>query len=53
MLKGQGYLGCKQVLGSVRILSGGAPTTMTYNMEDFLVSCMAKYLERVVPGTTL
>ena len=30
------YLGCKHIVNSVRLPTGAAVTTMTYDMEDFL-----------------
>ncbi|MFM7990576.1 MAG: hypothetical protein ACKPKO_65775, partial [Candidatus Fonsibacter sp.] len=38
--KGAVYLGCRHVVTSLKLASGRVVTTMTYDMEDFLRSCI-------------
>ena len=47
------YLGCAQERKDVTMKDGRRVTTMTYNMEDFLGSCVTRYLELAGPGTRL
>jgi len=42
------YLGCRHIVSSVKLPAGITVTTMTYDMEDFLQSCIARY--RAVVG---
>ena len=44
------YLGCKHIVNSVRLPTGAVVTTMTYDMEDFLKSCIERY-RAVIGGT--
>jgi hypothetical protein len=37
------YLGCKHIVDSVKLPTGAVVTTMTYDMEDFLKSCIERY----------
>ena len=39
------YLGCKHEVGTIKLPSGRMATSMTYNMEEFLTSCVDRYLE--------
>ncbi|MFM7985569.1 MAG: hypothetical protein ACKPKO_40275, partial [Candidatus Fonsibacter sp.] len=41
--KGAVYLGCRHVVKSLKLASGRVVTTMTYDMEDFLRSCIERY----------
>ena len=43
--EGATYLGCKQIRGPIKLASGQMAIAMTYDMEDFLASCVAKYVE--------
>ena len=47
------YLGCRHIVATVRLLAGVTATTMTYDMEDFLKSCIARYREVVGVKTPL
>ena len=49
--KGATYLGCRQVRETIKLPSGRLATAMTYDMEDFLSSCVQKYVELAGPGT--
>ena len=51
--KGVTYLGCRLERGTIKLPNGRLATTMTYNMEDFLDSCVDKYVELAGPGTTV
>jgi hypothetical protein len=46
-LSGVVYLGCRHIVASIRLLVGVTATTMTYDMEDFLKPCIARYREAV------
>jgi hypothetical protein len=39
------YLGCSHEVGKITLPSGRIATSMTYNMEEFLTSCVDRYLE--------
>ena len=39
------YLGCNQSKGTVVLGNGHEVTTVTYDMEQFLRSCVDRYLE--------
>ena len=39
------YLGCNQSKGNVTLGNGHRVTTVTYDMEQFLRSCVDRYLE--------
>ena len=41
------YLGCRHIVATIRLPAGIAATTMTYDMEAFLQSCIARYREVV------
>ncbi|MFM7978236.1 MAG: hypothetical protein ACKPKO_02880, partial [Candidatus Fonsibacter sp.] len=45
------YLGCRHIVTALKLASGGVVTTMTYNMEDFLRSCIDRY-QKVVGNTS-
>jgi len=47
------YLGCRHILSTVRLPAGVTLTTITYDMEDFLKSCIARYREVVAAKTPL
>ena len=42
---GHKYLGCNQSKGNVTLGNGHRVTTVTYDMEQFLRSCVDRYLE--------
>ena len=46
-------LGCRHIVATVRLPVGVTATTMTYDMEDFLKSCIARYREVVGVKTPL
>ena len=46
------YLGCGHEVGTIKV-GGTLARTVTYNMEDFLTSCVSRYLELAGPGTKL
>ena len=50
--EGRVHLGCRQIVSSVKRPNGGMAFTMTYDMEDFLYSCIQKYLELAGPKTS-
>ena len=41
------YLGCRHIVATVRLPAGVIATTMAYDMDDFLKSCIARYREVV------
>ena len=43
------YLGCRHVVSSVKLPNGTTATTMTYGMEDFVQSCIEKYISVIGP----
>ena len=47
------YLGCRHIVASVRLLAGTTVTTMTYDIEDFLKSRIARYRAVVGVNTPL
>ena len=49
--KGAVYLGCRLKRSKLKLPSGKMATSMTYDMEEFLDSCVAKYVELAGPGT--
>ena len=51
--KGVVYLGCRHVVSSLKLPNGGMATTKTYDMEDFLKSCIDKNKAVVGPKVTL
>ena len=51
--KGAVYLGCRQEVNTIKLPSGRLATAMTYNMEEFLESCVNKYIELAGPGTKI
>ena len=51
--KGATYLGCRQRRTSITLPSGRVATAMTYDMEEFLDTCVQKYVELAGPGTTV
>ena len=44
------YLGCRHVVSSVKLPNGTTATTMTYDMGDFLQSCIDKYKSVIGPN---
>ena len=51
--KGAVYLGCRHVVSIIKLPNGQTATTMTYDMEDFLQSCIDKYTVVVGPKVSL
>ena len=51
--KRQVYSGCQLLVTSIKLPTGGMATAMPYNMENFLETCISRYLELVGLGTTL
>ena len=51
--KGAVYLGCRHVVSSITLPNRKTAATMTYDMEDFLKSCIDKYREAVGPKVSL
>ena len=51
--KGVTYLGCRQKRTTITLPSGQLATAMTYDMEEFLDTCVQKYVELAGPGTTV
>ena len=49
--KGATYLGCRQKRETIKLPSGRLATSMTYDMEEFLDSCVQKYIELAGPDT--
>ena len=47
------YLGCRQMVSSVKLPSGRLATTMTYAMEDCFGSCIQQNLDLSGPKTIL
>ncbi len=47
------YLGCGHEVGQIKTVGGTTAQTVTYNMEDFLTSCVERYLELAGPGTKM
>ena len=45
------YVGCRHIVATIRLLARITATTMTYDMEDFLQSRIARYRE--VVGSTV
>eukprot|EP00972_Heterocapsa_arctica_P053109 7820795-Heterocapsa_arctica.AAC.1 len=43
------YLGCGHEVGKIKTVGGVIAQTLTYNMEDFLTSCVDRYLELAGP----
>eukprot|EP00972_Heterocapsa_arctica_P064768 9556095-Heterocapsa_arctica.AAC.1 len=46
------YLGYGREVGVIK-MGGVLARTVTYNMEDFLTSCVDRYLELAGPGTLM
>ena len=42
--EGRVYLGCRQIVSSVKLPNGGVATVTAYDMEAFLEQCVEKYL---------
>ena len=38
-------LGCRQTFGTLKLPAGKEVTTMTYDMEEFLATCVTSYLD--------
>ena len=47
------YLGCRHVVSSVKLPNGTTATTMTYDMEYFLQSCIEQYKSVIGPKVSL
>jgi hypothetical protein len=43
------YLGCGHEVGTIKTVGGVIAQTVTYNMEDFLASCVERYVELAGP----
>ena len=39
------YLGCNHVQGTVTLPNGNTAKTVSYDMEEFLSSCVARYID--------
>ena len=50
---GSVYLGCRQERSEIMLPSGQMATAMTYNMEEFLDSCISLYKDLAGPKTVV